>query len=436
MSSTRPLLLSLIAITCWAPTAPAQLAQAEFMLRLDPVSKPAILFIRGGSGTGGFLEGGADEQLSDVFDLSTAGANHGWGELRLLLEADGYQVEQVTEGPVGDNTPVDLAALPLSRYDVVVFGSNNAEYDAEATQLLADWVCEGGAALFISDANWGTDWGDAPTSDQPFLDHFDLIMNQDRGTYVIDGATGDLDVPEHPVIAGPSKLTDADDVTAFDGEGVSPLTVIDNLPGVDPLILANAEGQMRLNDSPGIGSVTFAGPDDASLVVLEYGIGRVAGHFDRNTFFNKNGAGTSLHRYDNTQYARNLFAWLVAAGGSYGPSCPTADGLAPTLAVSGCPTPGGPLKLHFDNAPGDKVAALVLGLGQADDLMVGPCPVLISPIVDGLIFVPIPASGSLDLPVVLPASVPKIQYTMQAFFTGLGPGGTLAATNGIAVFVH
>ena len=34
--------------------------------------------------------------------------------------------------------------------------------------------------------------------------------------------------------------------------------------------------------------------------------------FDRNTFFNDNGAGTSINRFDNQQYAINLFR--AAAG--------------------------------------------------------------------------------------------------------------------------
>src|SRR5207302_9000318 len=50
--------------------------------------------------------------------------------------------------------------------------------------------------------------------------------------------------------------------------------------------------------------------------VAEAGLGRVAIHFDRNTFFNANGAGTSLHRFDNARYAKNLFEWL--AGRSFG----------------------------------------------------------------------------------------------------------------------
>jgi len=44
---------------------------------------------------------------------------------------------------------------------------------------------------------------------------------------------------------------------------------------------------------------------------LKVDAGRIAGHFDRNTFFNTNGAGTDITRFDNLQYALNLFAWLA-----------------------------------------------------------------------------------------------------------------------------
>ncbi|CAN0364917.1 unnamed protein product, partial [Ectocarpus sp. 4 AP-2014] len=54
-------------------------------------------------------------------------------------------------------------------------------------------------------------------------------------------------------------------------------------------------------------------PNDATVVVASAGEGKVAGHFDRNTFFNQNGAGTNLNRFDNKQYALNLFGWLVGA---------------------------------------------------------------------------------------------------------------------------
>jgi hypothetical protein len=49
---------------------------------------------------------------------------------------------------------------------------------------------------------------------------------------------------------------------------------------------------------------------DASLVLATTGKGRVAGFFDRNTFFNANGAGTNINRYQNKALALNLFRWI------------------------------------------------------------------------------------------------------------------------------
>jgi hypothetical protein len=265
-----------------------------------------ILFLRGGPGTGGFLEGGADEQLSDIRDSSTVSGNHGWYELAELLRAEGYALTQRIEGSAGNNTPVPLEEMDLYEFDVIVFGSNNADYDSAAVDSVEAFIRSGRAALFISDANWGRNWGDAPSSDQRFLDRFGLVMNQDRGVYalmrdmdhfVVEGE----DRGDHPVLAG---------VDAFDGEGVSPITIARAVPGVTASVLAAALQPVQENDSGGAGSVRAPSSADGALVIANAGSGRIACHFDRNTFFNANGAGTSLHRFDNAQYARNLFAWL------------------------------------------------------------------------------------------------------------------------------
>ena len=266
---------------------------------------PRILFIRGGSGTGGFLEGGADDQLADIGDFSTAAGNHGWGELAEQLIADGYSLDQLEEGPATDNTPVDLASMNLSRYAAIVFGSNNAEYlvgrFGPNTTALFGYVTEGGGVLFISDANFGRNWGDAPDSDQEFLDNYGVTMNQDHGTYALQRGSGDFLRPHHPILAG---------VNDFDGEGVSPIV---SAGGVDVSMLVRAKPgqQTRINDSYDQGSLRTVGTNDAALLIVERDAGRVACHFDRNTFFNLNGAGTSLHRHDNQTYARNLFRWLA-----------------------------------------------------------------------------------------------------------------------------
>ncbi len=277
-------------------------------------SEKKVLFIRGGDRSGGFLEGTNDtertEHLADINNTTTGSGNHGWGELAATLRGEGYLVEQITEGSETSSGPadgihLDLENLNLAQYAAIVFGSNNAVYDTAAIDAIDDWVRNGGSALFISDANFGGDWADAPNSDQQFLDRFGLVMNQDLGTYAITRANGDFLSPNHSIFEG---------VDEFHGEGVSPVS-LGSLPGdVTATVLAGAEGSVRRNLAPfgnqNQGSGTSANANDGALLTAYVGSGRVAGHFDRNTFFNQGGVGSDITRFDNRQYAINLFNWL------------------------------------------------------------------------------------------------------------------------------
>jgi hypothetical protein len=293
---------------------PYRLIVLALLLLVGPTAALAqtkVLFLRGADRSGGFLEAGNDaertEHLADINNMQTFSGNHGWGELRLALEEAGFVVEQITESAENASGPADgiavaLETLPLSDYDVIVFGSNNAVYDDAAIDAVEAWVREGGGALFISDANFGSDWADAPDSDQQFLDRFGLVMNQDQGTYVLERDQSDFDQPDHPILDG---------VDAFDGEGVSPI-VAQNQAAV----IVGARNMTRVNTPPfgsqNQGQSRAVGPLDGALVAIEIDYGRVAGHFDRNTFFNLNGAGTDINRFDNRAYAINLFEWLAA----------------------------------------------------------------------------------------------------------------------------
>jgi hypothetical protein len=264
-----------------------------------------ILFIRGGSGTGGFIDGGTlaqrDEELADINNLSTAKGNHGWGELANLLRSDGFDPVEMIEKP---NKPIDLTKLDLAQYKTIIFGSNNADYtphgDKTLVRALESYVFAGGSALFVSDGNFGSYYGDAPSSDKDFLVRFGLNVNQDSGTYSLSRAT-DFRQPDHPILAG---------VNTIDGEGVSPGVIVSNVAGVTPQVLINAKGTTRNNDNPTKGTDRPVTENDGGLVVAAAGLGRVAVTFDRNTFFNTNGAGTDLHHFDNERYAKNLFEWL------------------------------------------------------------------------------------------------------------------------------
>src|SRR5688500_9680590 len=97
-----------------------------------------ILFVRGATRSGGFLEGGTaaqrDDQLADINNTSTAAGNHGWGTLAQTLRDAGFVVEQVTEakeagaGDVVNGKPIRFENMDLTKYAAIVFGSNNARY--------------------------------------------------------------------------------------------------------------------------------------------------------------------------------------------------------------------------------------------------------------------------------------------------------------------
>lgn len=274
-----------------------------------------VLIIRGADRSGGFLEAASDaertEHLSLITNASTKAGNHGWKELYDVLVADGHDVTQIAEAVESgsssgqaDGEPADLSTI--GDYNLVIFGSNNAVYTAGNVATVDDYIRGGGSALFISDANWGSSWQDAPNSNQQFLDQYGIAQHQDNGVYVITAAeyntVGDGGDPDHPVLAG---------VASFDGEGVSPFDVSSVDVDVTLTNLARAEGDIRLNPGNAKGATRAPTVTDSVLWVATVGDGRIAGLFDRNTFFNLNGAGTSIQRFDNTTLAKNLVDWLT-----------------------------------------------------------------------------------------------------------------------------
>lgn len=399
-----------------------------------------ILFIRGGPGTGGLGVPNSDGQLSDLFDFSTAPNNDGFGHLGALLVADGFVVEQVIEGPVANPAPIDLSSLPLAQYSVIVFGSNNAVYVASSALLVRDFVQAGGGVLFISDANWGLDFGYAPTSDQTFMSRFDLVMNQDHGLYSVSRSAGDfvingIDMGTHPILSGPDGVVGtADDVNEFDGEGVSPVTLGHLLPGVNPIVLAKAKDMIHVNNGLGSGPLRPATSDDGSLVIAEYGAGRIACTFDRNTFFNPNGQGTSLARFDNRQYAHNLFAWLAGPEvRPYGAGKVNSLGLVSQMVWSGSPSASSAsFVVQAGSAVPGNLGLVFHGPGYAEIPFVGGERLVSGP----LVRLPpqvIDPSGAVSYPFPIPsASIGTARYFQFWYRDPQDPAGfTVGLSNGL-----
>jgi hypothetical protein len=287
-----------------------------------------LLFVIGGSNTAGFLEGSnpddRDEQRAEIGNFSNTSGNHGWGELAGELEAAGYELVQMEEdagtmsGDLNVGAPLPFDEMDLGRFAAIVMGSNNASYTANQIDALESYVRDGGGVVFISDANFGgswegnanTGWQDASNSDQQFLDRFGLAMNQDRGTYSGRRGSGHFLVPDHPLVAN--------GVDEIHGEGVTPVSLGTPVAGVHSRIIVRVPSDQDVGknvppfNNAGRGGSRDSTADDGVVAIALAGGGRVVGHFDRNTFFNDGGAGSDITRFDNRQYALNLFAWLSA----------------------------------------------------------------------------------------------------------------------------
>jgi len=282
---------------------------------------PQILFVVGGKGTTGGPECGGQpgrhlecktEQRASIHNKRETRGNHGWSGKASLLAAEGFALSEREEGPWDQPSPVPFSRMDLSEVDVIVMGSNNSmDYSKADVDALEAFVKKGGGVLFISDANFGPDWTAAMHSDQLFLNRFGLIMNQDFGTYTCERGRDFTEAGKrHPILKGVNRL---------DGEGVSPISIMDKPPeGVTLEVLVQARNLKTAG-----GKKRPAGPADGALVVGTVGDGRIAAFFDRNTFFNRNGAGTHLHRFDNATFAGGLYRWL--AGGSEDPHRPDRE---------------------------------------------------------------------------------------------------------------
>ncbi|MEM9883894.1 MAG: PEP-CTERM sorting domain-containing protein [Planctomycetota bacterium] len=352
------------------PATLAVVASVSLPVCVSSQDAGSVLFVRGADRSGGFLENPTDfsrtEQLGDIRNTSTAGGNHGWFELATFLETKGFRVEQVVEpleagqlptasGGTGATTGAALdftsffsvtdrldndpgVSRTLADYDVVVFGSNNADYSDQLASVDAveAYVRGGNAALFISDANFGGDWADASLSDQPFLDRFAVTVNQDNGTYTLSSAE-DAGSPADYSQTGNTAIGDAvlGGVNAIEGEGVTPFTLgsPQTLAAADVELVLTIDAEETIIPNSGFGgsnrrgsparAAGDGGNEDVAVFIGLAGAGAVAGHFDRNTFFNERGAGSFLIKedterdgvevdLDNDEYAANLFTALAS----------------------------------------------------------------------------------------------------------------------------
>ena len=420
-----------------SPIAAAVLACASLFAQVDPLGR-SILFVRGADGTGGLGTGTFEQRtkhLSDVTDLSQAPGNTGYGELHALLLLDGFRVSQRIE------SAQPLTTQELLPHRIVVMGSNNKVYTAAELAAFHAYVDAGGAALFMSDANWGPTFGAAPASDNQFLERYGMQVWQDNAEFnsVLRAQSGRYVVPGHPTLSGPDGAGGGFDVNAFDGEGVSHFAITTGREGWQAGILVNALGfNVRLHTMDGSpGPTRPADQSDCVMGLAQRGNARVLGYFDRNTFFNLNGAGTDLHKLDHVQFAWNLFRFLAAEPAATLPAG-AACALAPRVPAlaSSPPVLATRQVLTLSGAAPASPGAVLLALGSAQPLVLPGGCVLQVPLA-GLLALPAPVTdnaGSWQLGFLLPPdhAYAGLPFTTQAVtvVTG-GPALGTELSNGL-----
>lgn len=264
---------------------------------------PRVLFVRGANATGGFGVAGTDpertEHLSDVNDHSISSSNYGWGQLRGLLESEGFVVEQRIE-------PVALETSNLPQYSVVVMGSNNATYAPASVDALEAFIRGRGGVLFIGDMRFGPNATAAAASDNFFLSRFGISMHQGLGTYELT-RNPDFLIPNHPAWFSVDTVKG---VPAAPGDIVSPARVGTVPAGVTLEILARAEGNVQ----DIAGNVRAADQNDVAALAGTVQGGRFLVFYDRDAFVNEKltTSASSIVAADDLDLAVNLFDWLAA----------------------------------------------------------------------------------------------------------------------------
>lgn len=253
-----------------------------------------VRFIRGADGTGGGRGGGEDLHLSDIDDAEHPQGFATFTALIEGLDSASYEVDQMVEGEFGSLSEA------LDGVDVVVLGSNNADYTSSDAEALASFVRRGGGALVFNDANYGTDDADAPESDNTLLAPFGLAINQDDGE---EGASSPADV----AVEG-SPLLEGVEGIAWVGAGA--VTLTGDAPDAEPRILIGLPAGTEVVSDAEADVTRPAEPGrDAAVAVVEYGGGRVVAVLDRDLFFNP--GGVSLDTASNRAFAANAIEWLA-----------------------------------------------------------------------------------------------------------------------------
>ncbi len=131
----------------------------------------------------------------------------------------------------------------------------------------------------------------------------------------------------------------------------------------------------------------------------------------------------------------------VGAVYPYGKACAGQGGFVPSLAASGCPSPGGDFSLSVDGGLGGSTAILFFGTDQAA-IPFGPpgCTFNVWPIFTTKFVLPLggvgPGNGAGQLDLVIPPDAPSVVLTTQAWILDASvPFSGASGTNGLEITI-
>lgn len=237
-----------------------------------------------------FIQGDWDPGVGATCRISDPGP-FGFSMLASLLLTAGFNgASEVVD------SSVTVTAQLLAPHGIVVLGSNRRAFATVEVDAIEAFVRGGGGLVSYSDSTFGPG---STASDNQVLSRFGLLMCPDNfGGPVFTNAF----IP-HPISAG---------VASVGAEGVGLVEVVGN--GIDTItsVCPCAAGSGPCAPFPAVAPSGSANPVYAACAAVNAGTGRVVATFDRNTFFNPPGYGSSLADAANCAYAMNLFLW---AGG-------------------------------------------------------------------------------------------------------------------------
>lgn len=198
------------------------------------------------------------------------------------------------------------------------------------------------------------------------------------------------------------------------------LTLTANDPNPDPLTL-------RIVDQPQHGAVAFDGT---------HAVYRARdGYLGSDSFTYAAADGKSNSNRGTVTIAVTAAA-CAGSVESFGFGCPDPTGHVPTLAVTGCPTPGQQLVAAIANGPVPTWAVLGLGLGRgAYELAPTGCALRLGTLLATSPVLAMPA-GQTTYAIAIPANLGNADYTLQAFCLDASAALGLVATAGVELHIR